>query len=100
GRPDAARARAALFHVAHPGRCAAHRPGIPRRVLAGVAAAVALVAAARVAVAGARRPRRTLGIRRAVGAVARAVLRWVALARRGAGNRAGWREGVGRAAGP
>src|SRR5439155_206596 len=99
GRADRARARAALVHVAHPGRRAAHRPGVPRRVLAVVAAAVALVAAARVAVAGARRPRRTLGVRRAVGAAPRAVLRRVALARRGAAHRARGLEGVGRAGG-
>src|SRR5439155_997462 len=96
GRADRARARAALVHVAHPGRRAAHRPGVPRRVLAVVAAAVALVAAARVAVAGARRPRRTLGVRRTAGAVPRAVLRRIALTRRGAAHDARSLQGAGR----
>src|SRR5207244_9878317 len=94
-RADRARARAALVHVAHPGRCAAHRPGVPRRGLAGVAAAVALIECARVAVGGARRPRRTLGVRRTAGAVPRAVLGRLALARRGAADRARGLEGVG-----
>src|SRR5207253_649694 len=62
-RPHGAAVRAGLVLVADAGGGAAHRPGVPRRVLAGVAAAVALVAAARVAVIGARRPRRALRIR-------------------------------------
>src|SRR5439155_7869406 len=97
-RADGARARAALVHVTHPGRRAAHRPGVPCGMLAVVAAAVALVAAARVAVGGARRPRRTLGVRRTAGAVPRAVLRRIALARRGAADRARGLKGVRRAA--
>src|SRR5207253_7021803 len=65
-------------------------------VLAVIAAAVALVTAARVAVVGARRARRTLGVGRTVGAVARAVLRGIALARRGTALRARRREAIGR----
>src|SRR5207253_1680806 len=91
------RPRPPPFPARRPSGLAAHRPGVPRRVLAVIAAPVALVAAARVAVAGARRPRRTLGVGRTVGAVPRAVLRWIALARRGAAHRARRLEGVGRA---
>src|SRR5207244_6060040 len=57
---DGARAGAALVHVAGTSSGPAHRPGIPRRVLAGVAAAVASAEARRVAVGGARRPARVL----------------------------------------
>src|SRR5207249_4441426 len=96
GRTDGARARAALVHVTHPGRCAAHRPGVPRRVLAGVAAAVALIECARVAVGGARRPPRCLRVGRAVGSVPRAVLGGIALARRGTALRARGREAIDR----
>src|SRR5207253_2075327 len=72
-RAGRARPGAGLVHVAYPGRGPAHRPGVPRRVLAVVSAAVALVAAARVAVVGARRPRRRLRVRRAAGALVGAV---------------------------
>src|SRR5207244_5857950 len=57
GGTHGARAGAGLVHVAEAGGGPAHRPGVPRRVLAVVTAAVALVAAARVAVVGARRSR-------------------------------------------
>src|SRR5437870_5286758 len=97
GRADRARARAGLVHVAHPGRRPAHRPGVPRRVLAGVARPVALIERARVAVGGARRARRLLGVRRAAGARPGAVLRRVALARRGTAHRARRLEAIGRA---
>src|SRR5205823_1151387 len=99
GRAGGARARAALVHVAHPGRRAAYRPGVPRRVLAGVVRPVALIERARVAVGGARRARRLLGVRRAAGARPGAVLRRVALARRGAALRARGLEAVGGADG-
>src|SRR5206468_1165053 len=84
GGAHRARARAAPRRSADAGGGAADRPGVPRRVLAVVAAAVALVAAARVAVVGARRPRRRLRIRRAAGTRAGAVVGRVTLARRGA----------------
>src|SRR5438094_4658815 len=77
-----ARARTRLHVVADVSRRAAHRTGVPRRVLAGVARAVALVRAARVPVVGARGSRRGLGVGRAGRAGAGAVLRRVALARR------------------
>src|SRR2546422_144834 len=93
-RAGRARAGAGLVRVAHPGGGPAHRPGVPRRVLTVVAAAVALVAAAWVAVVGAGRPGRALRVRRAVGAVPRAVLRRVTLARRAAADRARRLEGV------
>src|SRR5439155_11334158 len=48
--------RTGLGDVAVPGRCAAHRPRIPCRMLAVIAAAVALVAAARIAIVGAGGP--------------------------------------------
>src|SRR5438445_5096261 len=95
-RAHGARAGAGLVQVAEAGGGPADRPGVPRRVLAGVAAAVALVAAARVAVGGACRPSRALRIRRAVGARPRAVIIQIALARRGAAHDARRLEGVGR----
>src|SRR5439155_21160932 len=49
GGTGGARAVAGLGRVAVPGRRPAHRPRVPRGMLAIVAAAVALVAAARVA---------------------------------------------------
>src|SRR5207245_2002215 len=99
GRADRARAGAARVHVAHPPprRRPATLPAALPRLLAVVARPVALVAPARVAVGGARRPRRTLGVRRTVGPGPRAVLRRVALARRGAADRARGLEGVRRA---
>src|SRR5206468_3540689 len=63
-------ARAGLGDVAVPGGRAAHRAPIPCRMLAVIAAAVALVAAARIAIVGARDPAGLLRIRRAVGTVA------------------------------
>src|SRR5439155_72816 len=89
GRTRGARPGAALGHVAGSGRRAARRPSVARRVLAEVARAVALVRAARVAVIGAGRPRRALRVGRAGRARAGAVLRRVALAGRGATERAG-----------
>src|SRR5204862_193601 len=94
-RTGRARAGAGLVHVADACRRTAYRSGVPRRVLAVVAAAVALVAAARVAVVGARRPRRRLRIRRAAGTRAGAVVGRVTLARRGAAHRARRLERVG-----
>src|SRR5438552_13206130 len=96
GGTDGARAGAGLVHVAEAGGGAADRPGVPRRVLAVVAAAVALVEAARIAVVGARRPGRRLGVRRAAGTRAGAVIVRVALARRGAAHDARRLEGVDR----
>src|SRR5439155_792356 len=81
GGTDGARAGAGLVHVAEAGGGAADRPRVARRVLAVIAAAVALVAAARIAVVGARRPRRTLRVRRTAGARAGAVLGRVTLPR-------------------
>src|SRR5205807_1013184 len=81
-RTGCARAGAGLVQVADPRGRATHRPGVPRGMLAGVVRAVALVTAARIAVVRARRPRRTLSIRGAIGARPRAVIVQVALARR------------------
>src|SRR5207253_616388 len=67
-------------------------PGLPAAVHAVPAA---LVEAARVAVVGARRPRRRLRIRRAAGTRAGAVVGRVTLARRGAAHRARRLERVG-----
>src|SRR5207249_8162274 len=96
GRAHPARAGARLAQVALAGGPAAHRPGVAGRMLAGVARAVALVEAARVAVARAGRPRGTLRIRGTGGGRAGAVLRRVALARRGAADGRRRSEGVGR----
>src|SRR5207249_1328183 len=97
GRAHRARAGARLAQVALAGGPAAHRPGVAGRMLAGVARAVALVEAARVAVARAGRPRGTLRIRGTGGGRAGAVLRRVALARRAAADGRRRLEGVGRA---
>src|SRR5439155_1193722 len=99
GRAGGARARAGLVDVADPGRRAADGPGVAGRVLASVVRPVALVAAAGVAVVGARRPGRVLRVARAGGARSGAVLRRVALARRGAADGGRGLEGVGRAGG-
>src|SRR5439155_446881 len=96
GRTDRARPGAVLVHIAGAGGRTAHGSRIPRRVLAGVVRPVALVAAARVAVARARRPRRLLDVRRAIRSAAGTVLCRVALARRGAADRGRRLEGVGR----
>src|SRR5439155_632133 len=98
-RAGRARPGAGLVHIAEAGGGAADRPRVPRRVLAVIAAAVALVAAARVAVRGACRPGRGLRIRRAIGAVPRTALRRITLARRGTADRARGLEGIGGAHG-
>src|SRR5207253_661790 len=82
-----------------PGRRPAHRPRVPRGVLAVVPAAVAGVGRARVAVVGAGRAARLLPIRRAVGAVAGTALGQVALAIGRAADDARGLEGVGGTAG-
>src|SRR5436189_23008 len=88
-RTRGARPGAALGHVAGSGRRAARRPSVARRVPAGGARAVALVGAARVPVVVTRGPRRLLRVGRARRARPGAVLQRVALARRGATERAG-----------
>src|SRR5439155_904915 len=95
GRAGRARAVAGLLRVARPRRRAAHRGGVARRVLAGIARAVAGVGRARIAVVGARRPARLLRIDGAARARARAGLRLIALARRRAAHGAGGLEGIG-----
>src|SRR5207249_3239480 len=97
-RTDGARSRAGLDQVAVPGCGAADRAGVPRRVLAVVARAVAHVAAARVAVVGAGRSVDLLGVGRAVRSVARAELAQVALAGRRAADGARRPERIRRAA--
>src|SRR5207302_1942450 len=86
GRAGRAGAGAVLLRVARAGRGAAEGAGVTRRMLAGVAAPVALIGAARVAVVGAGRARGALGVRRAARPGARAHLRRIALARRGAAD--------------
>src|SRR5207249_2782769 len=88
-------ARACLGHVAVPGGRAAHRAPIPCRMLAVIASAVALVAAARIAIVGARGTRGALRVGRTRGARSRAQLCGIALAGRGAAERRGGEEGVG-----
>src|SRR5207249_14897 len=73
---------AVLIHVADAGGRAANRPGVARRVLAGVARAVARVGRAGVAVVGARGARRGLRIGRTRRPRPRTVLRRVAFAGR------------------
>src|SRR5439155_1105784 len=97
GRAGRARPGAGLVRVADTRRRTADGAGVPRRMLAVVAAAVALVAAARVAVVGARRARRALRVGRAVRPAAGAVLRRVAFACRPAADGGGRLEHVGRA---
>src|SRR5207249_2742075 len=87
--------RTGLGDVAVPGRRAAHRPRIPCRMLAVIAAAVALVAAARIAIVGAGGPAGLLRVGRTGGARPRAELGGIALAGRGAAERRGAEEGVG-----
>src|SRR5207244_3092532 len=94
GGTDGARAGAGLVHVAEAGGGAADRPRVPRQVRRAAGRAVAHVEAARIAVVGARTPRRTLRVRRTAGARASAVIVQVALARRGAADRARGLEGV------
>src|SRR5206468_3107218 len=96
GRAGRARPVAGLVLVARAGRRAAHRAGVPRRVLAGIVRPVAGVGRARAAVVSARRPRRALGIRWAARSCAGAVLRRVALPRRGTALREGRQETVRR----
>src|SRR5439155_1523689 len=81
-------AGAALGDVALARRRAAHRARVPRRVRAGVGAAVAPVEGARVGVGRARGPGRLLGVGRTGGAGAGAALGDVALARGRAAHRA------------
>src|SRR5207253_318201 len=69
------RAVAGLGRVAVPGRRPAHRPRVPRGVLTVIAAAVALVAAARVAVVSAGGPAGLLRVGRTRSARSRAELR-------------------------
>src|SRR5439155_252130 len=97
GRTGRARPRAGLRHVARSDDRPAGRPRGPRRVLTGVAGAVALIERAGVAVRRARRPRALLRVGRAAGPVARAVLRRVTLARARAAHRARRWEAVARA---
>src|SRR5207249_1127850 len=87
-------ARAGLGDVAVPGGRAAHRAPILCRMLAVIAAAVALVAAARIAIVGARGTRGALRVGRTRGARSRAQLCGIALAGRGAAERRGGEEGV------
>src|SRR5205823_3007008 len=89
GRAARAGPRAVLRLVALPGRRPARRAGVPCRVLAGVAAAVAGVGRARVAVVGAGRAGGALRVGRAGGAVAGTAL--------GAAEGRGGQEGIGRA---
>src|SRR5207253_6907838 len=96
GRARAARPGAALRRITIAGGRATDRARIPRRMLAGVARAVALIQRAGVPVRGARRARRALRVRGAVRARARAVLRRVAVARRGPARGEGREEAVGR----
>src|SRR5207302_347200 len=86
GRTARRRPGAALGYVAVARRGATDGPGVPRRVLAGVARAVALIGRADVAVVGARRARRRLGVGGAARPAAGAHLRRVALARRAAAD--------------
>src|SRR5205823_1544675 len=81
-RTDGARPRAGVRQVAFARRRPARRAGVPRRVLARVARAVAGIRAARIAVVGAAGARRALRIHRAVRGRPGAVLRRVALAGR------------------
>src|SRR5439155_22623623 len=85
-RTRGARARARLDRIACSGGRAADRARVPRRMLACVAAPVARVRRARVTVVGARRAARLLGIRRASGTTAGAIVREVAFARRTAAH--------------
>src|SRR5207245_4163416 len=94
-RPGGTGPRAGLRDVARPGRWAAHRARVARRVLARIAAAVALIERARIAVVGARGPTRLLGVRGTRGTRARAGLRQVARAGRRAAHGAGGLERIG-----
>src|SRR5439155_20093071 len=99
-RTGAARPGAVLIHVANAGGRAADRPGVARRVLAGVARAVARVGRARVAVVGAQRPARRLRVGSArLARQSAAALRDVALAGRWPADDADRQEHVGRARG-
>src|SRR5581483_11319842 len=98
GRAARARSGAGLRHVTGARRRPAHRPGVPGGVLAGDAAAVALVHGARVAVVGARRAGGLLRVGGAARPAPGARLRQVALVRSGTTDRARRREAVGRAA--
>src|SRR5439155_323198 len=96
GRAVVGDAVAAFRDVARARRRPAHRARVARRVLAGIAAAVALIERARIAVVGARGPTRLLGIRRTPGTRARAGFRQVAHAGRRTAHGAGGLERIGR----
>src|SRR5207302_1398021 len=100
GGTGPARPRAVLVNVTDARRRAADRAGVPRRVLAEVARAVAGVAGARVAVVGAERAARFLGIRPAcLTRQATAALGDVALAGRRPADDPDRQEHIGRARG-
>src|SRR5439155_2974021 len=87
GRAGRARAVAALGRIAGSRRRPAHGAGLARRVLADIAAAVALIERARIAVVGAHGPTRLLRSRRTPRTRARPGLPRVAHARRRAAHR-------------
>src|SRR5205823_706203 len=100
GRARAAGPGAELVEVAVARRGAADGAGIPGRVLAGIARAVARVGRARVAVVGAQRPARLLHVGSArLARQSAAALRDVALAGRRPADDADRQEHVGRARG-
>src|SRR5207244_7039823 len=100
GRTRAARPGAELVDVAVSRRGAADGAGVPRRVLAEVARAVAGIRRARVAVVGAQRPARLLRVGSArLARQSAAALRDVALAGRRPADDADRQEYVGRARG-
>src|SRR5439155_152663 len=99
GRATGARPGAVLVDVARARGGPADGARVARRVLAGVAAAVALVAAARIAVVRARRAGRALRVGRARGRRAGAALGRVAFARRPATHDEARLEHVGGAGG-
>src|SRR5439155_880665 len=94
-RARAARPVAVFGDVARARRPAAHRPGVPRRVLTRSVRPVASVGRADVAVVRARGAGRRLVVRRTRGARPGAVLRRVALPARRPADYGRWRERVG-----
>src|SRR5205823_9177771 len=94
-----ARTVAALGDVGDAGRRAAEGAGIPGRVLARDAGAVALIDGARVAVVGAGRARSERRVRGAIRPGARADLRGVAFSGGATAQGTGRREGIGGARG-
>src|SRR5207302_8117773 len=100
GRARAAGPGAELVEVAVARRGATDGPGVPGRVLTGIARAVARVGRARVAVVGAQRPARLLHVGSArLARQSAAALRDVALAGRRPADDADGQEHVGRARG-